>query len=272
VIGPLLAGGALAAAALFSFRHAWWRRPVPWSEPRVLMYHMVSAHRKGARFNKLRVSPELFARQLEWLGEHGFTYLFASRLFAPEPLPERSVCLTFDDGYLDNLLGADPLLAEHDARATLYLVAEREGGWSSYKKAGHDDAELQSEPKLGDDQVAGMVAGGRWEIGGHGRRHALLTALPDAEARAEIDAPCSAFAERFGVRPATFAYPFGIFADSHAAMVRDSGFVGAVTTEPGIAPWPYADPLRVPRIKVSGKEGMLGFVMRLRGGRRGLLK
>ncbi len=234
------------------------------------MYHMVREHRPGTRFNKLRVTPAAFSRQVRWLAENGFTFVFASQLFSGDSLPERCVCLTFDDGYEDNLTNADPVLAECDARATLYLVTDRSGGWSSKKKAHHADDELAAEPKLTDNQVREMLASSRWELGGHTQTHANLATLSDKEARREISEAHDAFAERFQTQPPTFAYPFGIYRPEHAAMVGECGFSGAVTTEPGIAAWPYSAPLNVPRIKVSGNDTMLAFRLRIRGGRRGL--
>ncbi len=270
IVQSLLGGAAAGTAAWFSLRYAWWRPARDWRFPRVLMYHMVREHRPGTRFNKLRVTPAAFARQAQWLAANGFTFVFASQLFSGEALPERSVCLTFDDGYEDNLTNADPVLAECGARATLYLVTDRSGGWSSKKKAHHADDELAAEPKLTDDQVRDMLASGRWELGGHTQTHANLAALPDEDARQEISEARDTFADRFQTQPPTFAYPFGIYRPEHAAMAGGCGFSGAVTTEPGIADWPYSAPLEVPRIKVSGKDGLLAFRLRMRSGRRGL--
>jgi peptidoglycan/xylan/chitin deacetylase (PgdA/CDA1 family) len=269
LIALIVAG--LAIGLWWSARFAWWRRPLPWRRPRVLMYHMVREHRPGARFNKLRVRPAAFERQVAWMRENGFTFVFASRLFEGDPLPERSVCLTFDDGYADNLTAADLVLERHGACATLYLVEAREGGWSSRKKAHHDDDELESEPKLTDEQVRAMVASGRWELGGHTRTHALLTALSDGEARDEIASARATFQGRFGVTPATFAYPFGIFDEQHAQMAREAGYIGAMTTEAGL-PDAETDPMTTPRVKISGKDGMLAFRIRMRTGKRGLRK
>ena len=234
------------------------------------MYHMVREHQPGTRFNKLRVKPAEFARQVRWLAANGFTFVFASQLFSGESLPERSVCLTFDDGYEDNLTNADPVLAECGGRATLYLVADRSGGWSSKKKAHHADDELAAEAKLSDDQVREMLASGRWELGGHTATHANLASLSDEDARREICEARDTFPDRYGPQPATFAYPFGIYRPEHVTMTGECGFAGAFTTEPGIAAWPYSEPLEVPRIKVSGKDSLLAFRLRMRGGRRGL--
>lgn len=271
IIPSLVASAAVCAAGWFSMRYAWWRRPADWHHARILMYHMVRDHRPGTRFNKLRVPPSRFAEQLRWLSQNGFSFVFASQLFSDEPLPERCVCLTFDDGYEDNLTAADPILAQFGARATLYLVSDRRGGWSSKKKAHHADDELTAEPKLSDDQVRTLVATGRWELGGHTRSHANLMALPLDEAREEILASSIELQKAVSTRPKTFAYPFGLFNDDHARLVQEAGFVGAFTTEPGIAARPYRVPMQVPRIKVSGNDALFAFKMRMRSGRRGLL-
>ncbi len=270
IVQSLLCGAAAGSAAWFSLRYAWWRPACDWRYPRVLMYHMVREHRPCTRFNKLRVTPAAFSQQVRWLAANGFTFVFASQLFSGESLPERSVCLTFDDGYEDNLTNAAPVLAECGARATLYLVTDRSGGWSSKKKAHHADDELAAEPKLTDDQVREMLASGRWELGGHTETHANLATLSDEDARREISAARDTFLNRFQTQLATFAYPFGIYRPEHASMAAECGFSGAVTTEPGIAAWPYSTPLEVPRIKVSGKDNLLAFKLRMRGGRRGL--
>ena len=115
---------ALIAVAWFSLRYAWWRPPVDYRHPRILMYHMVSEARPGAKFNKLRVAPRRFDEQIRWLAENGWHFALMADLASGEALPEKTVILTFDDGYEDNLVNADPILARYGARATLYLVED----------------------------------------------------------------------------------------------------------------------------------------------------
>ena len=269
MIGLIATAAALGGGAWWSWTHAWWKPALPADRPRVLMYHMVREHIPGARFNKLRVPPGLFARQIAWLAEREYTFVFASELFGADALPERCVCVTFDDGYADNLEHADPVLEECGAKATLYLVGDLFGGWSSKKKAHHADDELEAEPKLTDEQVRRMVQSGRWELGGHTRTHVNLLTSTTEEARAEIGYARDAFPERFGAPAETFAYPFGLFTGAHAAMVREAGYRGAVTTEQGIPARAMAEPMRTPRVKVSGREGMFDFAIRVRTGARG---
>jgi len=54
---------------------------------------------------------------------------------------------------------------------------------------------------------------------------------------------------------------------------RAAGYTTAVTTIDGIdTRTPRPDPLQLKRIKVSGKDNMLAFAMRMRGGKRGWRK
>ena len=269
---------ALAAAIAFSVRYAWWRPRVDLSLPRVLMYHMVRTPLRGGRFNKLRVAPEAFERQLRYLVDHGWRFAFLSELAELAELAEsaapqearKTVALTFDDGYRDNYLAAHPLLLQYGAKATLFLVADRhDRDWSSTKKAHHDGDELRDEPKLSDDEVQAMLDSGVWELGAHTLTHALLTRLDGAGKRAEIAGAKQVLESRFNVSVDTFAYPFGIYDDDDKAAAAVAGYSLAVTTEPGINTDPQAQALELKRIKVSGKDGLFAFALRLRTGRRG---
>lgn len=260
----------LAGVALFSHRYAWWRPTVDYCHPRILMYHMVQESQLGAKFNKLRVPPAAFEAQLRWLSEQGWHFARMSDLRNPESLPEKTVVLTFDDGYADNLDKADPIMASYGACATLYLVEDRfDRDWSTSKKAHHDSGELMHEAKLSDDQIATMIRSGRWEIGGHTRTHANLSVLNEEDRRTEIVDARHTVGERFGITLDSFAYPFGIYAALDVAMAREAGYATAVTTEEGIATDIPAQALELPRVKVSGKDTMLAFRLRMRTGRRG---
>jgi peptidoglycan/xylan/chitin deacetylase (PgdA/CDA1 family) len=263
----------VAAAVWFSVRYAWWRRVLPWDRPRILMYHLITPHPQGTRYRGLRVTPEMFERQLAWLRKQEFHFATMSELLAG-PVPPRTVVLTFDDGYADNFTAAHPLLVKYGAKATLYLVAVRDdkSDWSARKKAHHDSGELVREPKLTDSQVREMLAGGVWELGAHTLTHPCLPSLTPEERQTEIAGSRQRLRETFGVPVESFAYTFGIWGSRDRAAVCEAGFTTAVTTDAGAEALPFADPLAVKRIKISGREGMLAFRIRLRTGRRGLWK
>ncbi|AKH20860.1 polysaccharide deacetylase family protein [Sedimenticola thiotaurini] len=262
----------LAALALliFSQRYAWWRPAVDYRYPRILMYHMVAEHRKGARFNKLRVRPGMFERQVRWLKEQGWHFASMTDLMQNRKLPEKTVVITFDDGYADNYLQAYPVLKKYGAKATLYLVVDRfDRDWSTSKKAHHDSGELMHEPKLSDDQVREMLASGLVELGGHTLTHANLAKL-DREARTrEVVSGREQLQQTFGQPVSSFAYPFGIYDEQDVSICAEAGFLSAVTTEEGINRDRFSDPYRLKRVKISGKDSMLAFRLRMKTGQRG---
>ena len=264
-------GLPLAGAAWFSWRYAWWRPPVDYRFPRLLMYHMISPPRPGARFNGLRVAPARFDRQLRWLKAQGWTSFTVGELVeAGADAPAKAFAITFDDGYADNLTEALPLLERHDCRATLYLVVDRfDRDWSVTRKARHDSGELMHEPKLSDAQVEQLLASGRVELGSHGLTHPDLSRLDEAAARHELIESKRQLEGRFGVAVTSFAYPFGLYRPEQARLVAAAGYRSAVTTEPGIDDPRHRDPLRLRRIKVGGRDDALAFRLRMRTGRRG---
>ena len=258
-------------ATYFSVRYAWWRPRVDERHARILMYHMIRERLPGGRFNKLRVAPAAFERQLRYLVEHGWRFAFLSEL-CERPVPPKTVALTFDDGYRDNYLAAHPLLLKYGAKATLFLVVDRfDRDWSTTKKAHHASGELKREEKLADDELRAMLDSGAWELGAHTETHALLPSLSDEDRHREVCRAKHAIETRFDTDVASFAYPFGIYGDADVAEVARSGYRLAVTTDAGISTDLDADALRLKRVKVSGREGMFGFAVRVRGGRRGLL-
>jgi len=93
----------------------------------ILLYHRVASPPNDV--HALAIPPSTFRAQIEWL----------SRAWDLVPLPalaeacvkgtppRRSLALTFDDGYLDNLENVLPVLEEFRIPATFFLTAEHPG-------------------------------------------------------------------------------------------------------------------------------------------------
>ncbi|MEM1142062.1 MAG: polysaccharide deacetylase family protein [Pseudomonadota bacterium] len=247
---------------------------VPYSHPRILMYHMIRTPIDGATFNKLRVHPEQFEAQIRWLAEDGWYFATMEEIAriiggSGDSLPDKSVVITFDDGYEDNLMNADPILERHGARATLYLVSDRfDRDWSTSKKAHHDSGELMRERKLSDEQVHQMLKSGRWELGGHTVTHANLEAIDDEQRDIEIRQQRPKLVDQFDTVITSFAYPFGIYGPQDVQVVKSSGYQTAVTTVEGIPRDLAREALELRRVKVSGKDSLATFKRRLAIGRK----
>jgi len=105
------------------------------------------------------------------------------------------------------------------------------------------------------------------EIGGHTVSHPSLGEADAAVLDREIRG-CRTIIEAELGRPVhTFAYPYGRWLDigPHAvAAVRDAGFTGAVSSMTGLCV-PGADPYRIARVGVTGREGEPALASRVTG-------
>ena len=88
---------------------------------RVLMYHKVN----DVDGNPVTVPPGLFDEQMAQLAELGYAAVSLDDVLAyylgGVPLPPGAVLITFDDGYLDNLENALPILERHGYPAVLFV-------------------------------------------------------------------------------------------------------------------------------------------------------
>jgi peptidoglycan/xylan/chitin deacetylase (PgdA/CDA1 family) len=96
----------------------------------VLIYHDVYATTSdAARADSLAISVDDLVRQFSWLRDNGYSVVSLDDVIASrsqnKALPERSVMLTFDDGYVSFHNHALPLLKLFKYPATLAVVA----GW-----------------------------------------------------------------------------------------------------------------------------------------------
>ena len=91
--------------------------------PVILMYHRVAIERSDPW--GLCVSPMHFEEHLDALRRHARVVSVAElhrSLLAGDVAPG-TVAVTFDDGYADNLLAAEPLLRQYDVPATVFVAS-----------------------------------------------------------------------------------------------------------------------------------------------------
>jgi peptidoglycan/xylan/chitin deacetylase (PgdA/CDA1 family) len=87
-------------------------------------------------------------------------------------------------------------------------------------------------------------------IGAHGVQHLRLPLHPSEVQRAEIEEGRTALSRLLGQPVTAFAYPFGDYADTTVALIRDAGYAFGLTTEARAAR-PGDDLLRLPRIELG---------------------
>ncbi len=89
----------------------------------ILLYHRVT--RLSSDPFEIAVSPERFAEDLEWIRRYAHPLPLAQvcDALAGRKLPRGTAAVTFDDGYVDVLDEARPLLERFDVPATVFVVS-----------------------------------------------------------------------------------------------------------------------------------------------------
>lgn len=88
----------------------------------ILLYHRVASLATDPQW--LSVPPALFAEHLEAVKRSGQVISLSELIaaMARGRVPRRAIVVTFDDGYLDNLQNAKPLLERHGVPATVFVT------------------------------------------------------------------------------------------------------------------------------------------------------
>jgi glycosyltransferase involved in cell wall biosynthesis len=224
----------------------------------VLMYHGFSDSGERDRYLMPKRS---FARQMRLLAALRYRVIpfeeLASALRHGEPPPHRTVVITIDDGYRDNLEIAQPILRRHGFPAIVFLVSAMLGGKSEWSERGAS----AWRPLLTAEEVKAMQADAM-RFGGHTRTHSRLPEVAEDRIDEEVRG-CREELERLLGEPVeAFAYPYGGYDERAAAAVERAGFAAACTVEPQLA-GPGGDPMEIPRIEVRGSDSALTFLRKL---------
>lgn len=226
----------------------------------ILMYHNIAPAPADLRvYRSLYVSPGKFARQMWLLKQLGYMGLSMSAAlpYLRGQRQGRIVVITLDDGYVDNLDSALPILQGFGFSATAYMVSGyigRFNAWDSERLA--IKKPLMSVAELRRWTEAGM------EVGAHTRTHPRLTRCSDAELQAEVHGCKIELEDRLGSAVTQFCYPYGDVDDRVAAVTREAGYEAATTTGRGRAV-AGQDLWRLPRVQVARHHMLPQFAARV---------
>lgn len=214
----------------------------------ILMYHYVRVVNdpKDQVGINLSVKPDMFAAQMQYLADKGYTTLTMREVYAilagQQPLPPKPIALTFDDGYRDFYYAAWPVLKKHGFKATSYVITDFIG-WDAY----------MTWPMLQELNASGQV-----EIGAHTRSHSDLRALSKDRRWDEIVGSKAILEEGLGTPVVSFCYPAGYYNAEAVADVKRAAYLTAVTTQGGNKQnlqWAY----ELPRVRVNGPDPLAAW-------------
>ena len=223
--------------------------------PVMLMYHSVTADSRSANW-PWAVSLQGFRSQLDFLAEQGWsTPTMAELVATPEKWAGRTAVITFDDGYVDNLIAWEEL-QKRAMRATWFVVSGSIGRDPSWPADGRPTGRLLSATELRAMQASGM------EIGSHTANHVRLTEADDTLLTTELLDSKAALEHAVGEEILSFAYPYGAWDARCANAVREAGYRAACTTRTG---WALrdGDPFLLRRLTVFNKDTVASLARKL---------
>ncbi|MCD6360926.1 MAG: polysaccharide deacetylase family protein [Armatimonadetes bacterium] len=207
----------------------------------VFCYHKISAEPSTT----YEVSTADFKEQLAVLAEEGYETVtpaqIADYLEGKADLPEKPVCITFDDGYKSVLEICKPAMEKYNYVGTAFLIS------SSVCGRGNLDW----------DDVAELEQAG-WEIGAHTVSHIHPTWVSVEKCAEEFEQSRATIREHIEGDCTAIAYPYGLYDDDVLRVTREAGYRIGFTIDRGPADQ-TDDPLLIPREMVVNGNSMKTF-------------
>lgn len=239
----------------------------------VLVYHSIN-HYPG----RWTVSPANFEAQMRYLVRSGYTTLhaneFAAFIEGKAELPQKSVLITFDDGYLDNYVHAFPVLERLSLHVVIFAVTGWVGEGPTRPHAGMGKSEIlpecldqrASEKAITEgcadalmlrwSEIKAMEASGVAEIHSHTHSHTRwCRQYPDTRVRVahfeeDLARSRAALREHLGRDSGHLCWPFGYYEAGFVEAAGEAGFSVLYSMHRGVCT-PRTNPACVPRIEIN---------------------
>ena len=225
---------------------------------RILAYHRVC---DGAApgLESWSVRPSVFRRQmtlLKKLGYHGVPVNALLDALERGAVGEKLIGLSFDDGYLDTVEHALPILQAIGFAGSVYIVPDAVGGETTWEAEG-------ARSRLAGWSDLRKLADAGWEIGMHSCSHpARLDLLTGPELELEVRGGLQRIEETLGIRVETFAFPHGHYSAEAVALIERAGYCAALTRDPGTVT-SAASRFLLPRYEIKRRDTLLEFAFML---------
>ncbi len=202
----------------------------------ILMYHSIDSEKVNTY---AAVSKDVFYKQMKFIKDKGYQVIslanYCKILKNNESIPKKSLIITFDDGYADNLKAVE-ILKEFNFSATFFLIVNKIGepGYLSYEDVGK------------------LLKDSRLTIGTHTLNEVYLPEASNEELKDEITLAKLRLGELFNQDIETTSYTIGGFDARTIKEVKSAGYLCACTTNRGFSKW--IDRYALRRIKITNRD------------------
>jgi peptidoglycan/xylan/chitin deacetylase (PgdA/CDA1 family) len=218
----------------------------------ILVYHNIGPESKG----RMVLGVKKFEEHMRYLRGEGYRVVslrrFIEAVTMRRQLPQKSVVLTFDDGYKSFRQYAAPLLKDLGFTATLFVYLDYVGGgrnalsWQDLKELAADGFDVQAHSKTHGD----LRRGTRESEAQYAQRM-----------ETELGQPLSRLRQQIGPADA-LAYPYGYWDENLLRQVRRHGYVAGFTVRRQANPV-FVAPFRINRSQIYGEMTLDEFIRNL---------
>jgi peptidoglycan/xylan/chitin deacetylase (PgdA/CDA1 family) len=239
----------------------------------IIIYHRIDTLENVDKNDKiaigLRVSPEVFERQLKYIKENNYTTItsfdLAAYINSKKELPQKPILLTFDDGYKDNYTKAFPLLQKYSMKGDFAVIT----------------AGINTSDYMTTDDLKDLIKNGH-SIASHTVSH-CTTAIKISNNTFQvspvetIEKPCTKFATQerltegqikyefqkskddleksLGIKVTHIVYPYGFWNQQAVEIAKSLGYNFATTVAPQKDEnIDLEKPFTIPRYRATGQQ------------------
>lgn len=232
----------------------------------ILMYHSISENLFGKLhpYHHINTPVSIFAMQMKWLRREGYRTIGLPELLGEFEVNRdlnKTVVLTFDDGYQDFYTAAFPLLKQCGFAATVFLATDRIRD-SALRVEGADYLTWNEVRELHSEGIA---------FGSHSVTHADLRSLVPEQIDYELGFSKETIEQRLGAPVESFSYPFalpeedGDFIRYLADTLENAGYTNGVSSTIGRAK-PKDTRFFLPRLSVNSWDDVELLRAKVEGG------
>ena len=225
----------------------------------ILGYHKIGPPPEDGWESWYYVSEVAFEQTLAALRKADWTPIDAAALvrgLEGEPLPPRSVLVTFDDGYRSALRHALPVLRHTGFPAVMFVPTDFVGGTNEFDR----DVEPE-EPICGWEELRELERSGV-SVQSHGATHRGFAELSQQDRHEELRRSKAQLEERLGKRVDLFSFPYGDDGDDPTAAARSlaaAGYRAACLYGGGVNVLPVPSPYRLERVAMGPDSNLHEF-------------
>lgn len=170
----------------------------------IIYYHDIVSTGNGYSYQRVEI--DKFEQQMKYLKDEGYTSLLFEDL--ENPLPDKAVLVTFDDGFRSVYLNAVPIMQKYGIKGNVFLPTK-------YIEENH-------EHFMTWDMLNELCTDGNFSVAAHTHHHVDIRSLSKEDMRNEILEGNRLIQQNLKISTKSFCMPYGKYDSRSIKLLKDS--------------------------------------------------